>query len=69
MLTMISALRSTDIRRSSMRRERIARTASRRPRRSIEVLPIDPRDPDIVRAKAIEQREARRSRRDGRPAA
>jgi hypothetical protein len=52
-----------------MRRERIVRTAPRRPRRSIEVLPIDPRDPDIVRAKAIEQRAARRSHDDGHRAA
>jgi hypothetical protein len=39
-----------------MRRERIERKAPKRPRRSVEILPLDPRDPDIVRAKHLEDR-------------
>jgi hypothetical protein len=43
-----------------MRREWIQRKAPGRPRRPAEILPLDPRDPDILRAKAlVEQRRAR----------
>jgi hypothetical protein len=37
----------------AMRRERIEHRTPRRPRRLPEILPLDPRDPDIVRAKAL----------------
>jgi hypothetical protein len=37
-----------------VRRERIVRTTPKRRRRPLEVLPLDPRDPDVVRAKALE---------------
>jgi hypothetical protein len=36
-----------------MRRERIVRNAPKRPRRAVEILPLDARDPDIVRAKHL----------------
>ncbi len=45
-----------------MRRERIIRKAPR-PRKAVEILPLDPRDPDIVRAKALQDRVVRRSPR------
>jgi hypothetical protein len=35
-----------------MRQERIRRKVPRRPR-TVEILPLDPRDPDVVRAKAM----------------
>jgi hypothetical protein len=38
---------------SPMRRERIVRKAPVRPRRPPEILPLDPRDPDVLRAKAL----------------
>jgi hypothetical protein len=46
-----------------MRRRRIVQTAPKRPNRSVEILPLDPRDPDIVRAKALEARAGRPRRR------
>ena len=36
-----------------MKRVRIDRSAIRRRRHSAEDLPVDPRDPDVVRAKAL----------------
>lgn len=36
-----------------MKRVRIARPRSRRERSWLEVLPLDPRDPDVVRAKSL----------------
>jgi hypothetical protein len=36
-----------------MRRERIQRKPVKKPRRHLEVLPLDPRDPDIMRAKGL----------------
>jgi hypothetical protein len=37
-----------------MRRIRAQRPKRRRERPELEVLPLDPRDPDIVRAKALD---------------
>jgi hypothetical protein len=34
-----------------MRRERIERKPAKKPNRHLDVLPLDPRDPDIVRVK------------------
>jgi hypothetical protein len=39
-----------------MRRVRIVRKATARPRPPVEILALDPRDPDIVRAKALADR-------------
>lgn len=36
-----------------MKRVRVEKSAIRRKRHSAEDLPIDPRDPDVVRAKAL----------------
>jgi hypothetical protein len=36
-----------------MRRERIEKTPSKESRAHLEVLPLDPRDPDILRAKEL----------------
>lgn len=36
-----------------MRRVRVEKPKGRRDRRWTEVLPLDPRDPDVARAKAI----------------
>ncbi|HEX5903301.1 MAG TPA: hypothetical protein VF028_09360 [Actinomycetota bacterium] len=36
-----------------MRRERIERKASKKPNRHLDVLPLDPRDTDVVRAKEL----------------
>jgi hypothetical protein len=44
-----------------MRRERIEKRVAKKPIRRVEVLPLDPRDPDIVRAKQMLER--RRDRR------
>jgi hypothetical protein len=52
-----------------MRRERIARNAPKRPRRSVEILPLDPRDPDIARAKQLHDPVRLRPRPRGRDAA
>lgn len=38
-----------------MRRIRIEKPEGRRERSWLEALPLDPRDPDIVRAKAIDR--------------
>jgi hypothetical protein len=35
-----------------IRRERIEKKASKKPRQQAEILPLDPRDPEILRAKA-----------------
>jgi hypothetical protein len=39
-----------------MKRVRINKPKARRQHRSLEVLALDPRDPDIVRAKAARRR-------------
>jgi len=39
-----------------MRRERVQRRVPTKPRNPAEILPLDPRDPDIVRAKALLER-------------
>lgn len=44
-----------------MRRERIEKKAPRKPTREVEVLPLDPRDPDVVHAKELLQIRRRRS--------
>jgi hypothetical protein len=36
-----------------MRRERIEKMVPKGPRKPAEVLPLDPRDPDILRAKGL----------------
>jgi hypothetical protein len=36
-----------------MKRVRIEKQKSRRKRASLEILPLDPRDPDVVRAKGL----------------
>jgi hypothetical protein len=43
-----------------MKRVRIQRPKSRRGRRWLEALPLEPRDPDIVRAKALDRPTGRR---------
>jgi hypothetical protein len=36
-----------------MRRERIEKKPARKPNRHLDVLPLDPRDPDVLRAKVL----------------
>lgn len=36
-----------------MRRERIERKPAKTPKRHVDVVPLDPRDPDILRAKEL----------------
>jgi hypothetical protein len=36
--------------------ERIRIAKPRKPRERLKILPLDPRDPDIVRAKAVQER-------------
>ena len=45
-----------------MRRERVEKKVPRKLRRPLEILPLDPRDQDIVRAKALPVSERRRHR-------
>lgn len=47
-----------------MRRIRIQRPKRQRERRWAEGLPVEPRDPDIVRAKALERSTSRESCND-----
>jgi hypothetical protein len=44
-----------------MKRVRIEKPKPRRERWWLEVLPLDPRDPDVVRAKAIDRSGDRRT--------
>jgi hypothetical protein len=44
---------STGIEEGTMRQERIERKVVGRPRRPPEILPLDPRDADVVRAKVL----------------
>jgi len=46
-----------------MKQTRIERPRHRRDRAEAEMLPLNPRDPDIVRAKALARAAADRSRR------
>ena len=45
-----------------MRRERIQKKVWKQPTRPLEILPLDPRDPDIVRAKSLRASMPRRRR-------
>ena len=49
-----------------MKRVRVEKSAIRRKRHSAEDLPIDPRDPDVVRAKALARTGLTRSSRSDR---
>lgn len=46
-----------------MRRERIDRKPVKKPKRHLEILPLDPRDPDILYAKELTERQTPPRRR------
>lgn len=40
-----------------MRRERIEKKPVKKPKRHLEILPLDPRDPDILHAKELTEKQ------------